>query len=198
MLDAYGVLVRFTTDQDWIVLTIDDGLVASAAINMLDQLKAAGVHATFFIAGKCARYNLGPEIMQRMASEGHEIAYHSMEHPALNVVQAWTITDWEQDYADWQAALRDSLGDDLYAKAVSPYARAPYGLFTDAFLQLCANHALQPVFWSCDPTCVDGTLPLRAGRIIIYHVRTEQEDSLKQLLSLGRPILSLGEAINSR
>ena len=76
-----------------------------------------------------------------------------------------------------------------------PFARAPYGLFDEAFLQLCANHGLTPVGWSCDPLCVDGTLAMPAGRILIYHVRGDQVESLKMLLSLKRTVLPLGEAL---
>ncbi len=194
-LDQRGVILRFTTEQDWVVLTIDDGLVKEAALNILDQLKAAGVKATFFLAGKCARDNLGQEVMQRMASEGHEIAYHSMQHPALDVLQTWSLADWEKDYADWQATLHDLLGDDLYARSVRPFARAPYGLFSKAFMRLCTEKGLTAVGWSCDPLCVDGTLPLTAGRILIYHVRSDQLDSLSKLLGLGRLILPLGEVL---
>jgi hypothetical protein len=195
VLNENGVLLRFTTQQDWVILTIDDGLLKGAALDMLDQLKAAGVHATFFLAGKCARDNLGAEVMQRMAAEGHEIAYHSMQHPALEDLQTWTLADWKRDYADWQATLHGLLSDELYAKAVRPFARAPYGLFNTPFLKLCAEFGLLPVSWSCDPMCVDGTLPLPAGRILIYHVRFDQLESLSQLLSLGRQIIPLGEAI---
>ncbi len=59
-------------------LTFDDGPTTNITPQILDILKEKGVHATFFILGKNAeRY---PELIQRIAAEGHTIANHGFSH----------------------------------------------------------------------------------------------------------------------
>ncbi len=59
-------------------LTFDDGPTPAITPQILDILKEKGVHATFFVLGKNAeRY---PELIQRIAAEGHTIANHGFSH----------------------------------------------------------------------------------------------------------------------
>ena len=65
----------------YIAITFDDGPSAQLTPRLLDILKERGIKATFFVVGQNAvEY---PDIVLRMASEGHEIANHSWSHPAL-------------------------------------------------------------------------------------------------------------------
>src|SRR6267143_935390 len=53
---------------------------------MLDELKRAGVKATFFLIGQNAeRY---PSIVRRIWNEGHEIGNHTFTHPNIGAVSA--------------------------------------------------------------------------------------------------------------
>src|ERR1700742_388624 len=67
-------------DTHTIALTFDDGPNANTPA-VLDALKAANVKATFFIVGKMARAY--PEVLARIAAEGHLLANHSGTHPLL-------------------------------------------------------------------------------------------------------------------
>lgn len=59
-------------------LTFDDGPDPVFTPLILDVLKGRGRKATFFVLGKkAARY---PDIMSRMASEGHEVGVHGWDH----------------------------------------------------------------------------------------------------------------------
>src|SRR5689334_25118852 len=63
-----------------VALTFDDGPNANTPA-VLDALKAMNIKATFFIVGKMAkRY---PDILARIAAEGHLLANHSGTHPKL-------------------------------------------------------------------------------------------------------------------
>jgi peptidoglycan-N-acetylglucosamine deacetylase len=67
-------------DTHTIALTFDDGPNANTPA-VLDALKASGVKGTFFIVGRMARAY--PEILARVADEGHLLANHSATHPLL-------------------------------------------------------------------------------------------------------------------
>ena len=62
-------------------LTFDDGPHPVHTPALLDWLKANHIHATFFLVGKNAlRY---PELVRRIAAEGHQIGNHTWSHANL-------------------------------------------------------------------------------------------------------------------
>jgi poly-beta-1,6 N-acetyl-D-glucosamine synthase len=67
-----------------IALTIDDGPAAPYTAEMLDEMKALNVKATFFLIGENAeRY---PNLVRRIWAEGHEIGNHSYTHPNIGTI----------------------------------------------------------------------------------------------------------------
>lgn len=118
--------------------TFDDGPHKTITPELLDALAARGVRATFFVNGKNAeRY---PEIVQRAAAEGHQIANHTHSHSQLtkltneNVLKEVSRT---QDY------LSELLGEDDYL------VRVPYGAINDRVQGLID---VPVIMWSVDPT----------------------------------------------
>ena len=72
VLDCYGhVLKDNETDQIYI-----DGVV-----RLLDLLKEYNIKATFFLIGKDCKVSYKRRIIERMVSEGHELANHTYSHP---------------------------------------------------------------------------------------------------------------------
>src|SRR3954466_5488390 len=69
-------------DGQYIALTFDDGPHAANTPRLLDMLKQRGIKCTFFMVGQCAAEY--PQIVKRIAAEGHEVANHSWTHPQLN------------------------------------------------------------------------------------------------------------------
>lgn len=63
-----------------VALTFDDGPNLYTP-GVLDALKANNVKATFFIVGRMAR--LYPQVLARIAADGHLLANHSATHPLL-------------------------------------------------------------------------------------------------------------------
>ena len=61
-----------------VALTFDDGPDPEQTPRVLDTLRAHGVRATFFLIGSKAE--LHPEIVRRMAAEGHAIGIHTWSH----------------------------------------------------------------------------------------------------------------------
>ena len=68
--------------DDQVVLSFDDGPDPRWTPQILDILKAEGVHAVFFVVGERAIEN--PELIRRILAEGHEIGNHSYSHPDLS------------------------------------------------------------------------------------------------------------------
>lgn len=76
---ARGHLVcRVDGVTDRFALTFDDGPNPDATPAILDRLARAGSHATFFTLARNARRE--PELIRRMAREGHEPALHGDRH----------------------------------------------------------------------------------------------------------------------
>jgi peptidoglycan/xylan/chitin deacetylase (PgdA/CDA1 family) len=77
-----GLLPRHTLATNGIAseiaLTFDDGPHPDVTPRLLDALGAAGVSATFFIVGERAARH--PDILQRIAADGHEIGNHTWSH----------------------------------------------------------------------------------------------------------------------
>src|ERR1051326_5512892 len=68
-------------DGAYIAMTFDDGPSAALTPKLLDLLAAHHIKATFFVLGEMVTEH--PEILERAAREGHEIASHSWSHPNL-------------------------------------------------------------------------------------------------------------------
>ena len=82
VLPAYPTLFRTGAgDGHEVVLTFDDGPDQEWTPKILDILKAYGAKATFFVLGREAEDN--PELVSRIAAEGHEIGNHTYLHPNL-------------------------------------------------------------------------------------------------------------------
>ena len=62
-----------------VVLTFDDGPLPPYTNRVLEILASQCVKATYFIVGVMAKSN--PELVRRIAEQGHTIGTHSMNHP---------------------------------------------------------------------------------------------------------------------
>ncbi len=172
-----------------VALTIDDGWVKGAFDVMLDLLSEHDVQATFFLIAIAAN-QLGPERMQRLVNDGHEIAYHSYRHGVLEDMENWRSAEWAEDYDIWAESMLSLLGEEGFNQAVRPYARAPYGLFNAGFLAMTEQKGLVPVSWSFDVEMLERRIPLKDGDILMLHVSTSDARTLADIL--GRQDINLG------
>jgi len=75
-------ITRVRTPGRAVALTFDDGPNPDATPTILDALAARGVKATFFILGRHAER--WPELVARIAREGHSIGNHGYYHRKLH------------------------------------------------------------------------------------------------------------------
>lgn len=76
-----GTAVEGYSGTQQVGLTYDDGPDAQATQGILEELRAYGATATFFmLVTRVRRY---PEVVQEVLSAGHEIALHGIDHRNL-------------------------------------------------------------------------------------------------------------------
>jgi hypothetical protein len=84
MLTGAQIVSAITTAQPVVAPTIDDGPHPATTPALLDVLAAAGARATFFVLGSLAARH--PELIERIAREGHELGNHLMhDEPSVRL-----------------------------------------------------------------------------------------------------------------
>lgn len=124
-----------------VALTFDDGPHPKHTIRLLDMLKERGVKATFYVIGQnVLQY---PEIVQRMAAEGHEIGNHSYTHPSLPKIGHARVGE---EISKTNAAIEQVVG-------ITPVTmRPPYGAINPTITKrLNEEFDLPVILWSVDP-----------------------------------------------
>ncbi|MDO4649452.1 MAG: polysaccharide deacetylase family protein [Eubacteriales bacterium] len=104
-----------TKTRPMLCLTFDDG-PGQYTEELLDILKENNSKATFLMLGECVEAY--PDVVKRMASEGHEIGNHSWDHPELLNL---ALDDAINQYQRTDQALIEACGQ------ASTVCRAPYG-----------------------------------------------------------------------
>ncbi len=128
-------------DGPYIAITFDDGPHAVHTPKLLDMLKQRGLKATFYVVGQCAAEY--PDIMKRIAAEGHEIGNHSWSHVALNGVGADSL---RKQMENTNAAIAQSTG--LRPATMRP----PYGATSARLNKLFdEQYGMKVILWSVDP-----------------------------------------------
>jgi peptidoglycan/xylan/chitin deacetylase (PgdA/CDA1 family) len=117
-------------------ITFDDGPSADTA-TVLDVLAQAQVRATFFVLAENARRH--PDILRRLASEGHTVAIHGDRHRKLHRA---TVTEVEDEVTRAISGLR-ALGVEP-----APLYRTPHGVKNAAVFRVCQKLGLQLWAWS--------------------------------------------------
>lgn len=75
---AWPTFSNGASDEKLVALTFDDGPHPTGTPAILEQLRRFGVPATFFVVGRNVENH--PELLQREAAAGHDIANHSWHH----------------------------------------------------------------------------------------------------------------------
>ncbi|RJQ77127.1 polysaccharide deacetylase family protein [Pseudonocardiaceae bacterium YIM PH 21723] len=154
--------------QPKVALTFDDGPVPPYTDQILDTLGEFGVPGTFFVAGLHAR--AFPDLIDRMAREGHVVANHTWSHAYVPDLSAPDLR--------WQLSTTNSAIREVTGTAPRLF-RPPYGSRTPQALRQLAAEGMATVLWDVDT--VDWSMPgaksiakhaltnVRNGSVIIMH-----------------------------
>jgi len=111
-------LFAVRTDVKAMALTFDDGPDPISTPVLLDLLARLDAKATFFLVGIRAKQH--PELVARIAVEGHEIGNHSWSHPSLPLLSQSEVADQlirtrEVLQGRGQTLMRPPFGDSTFA-----------------------------------------------------------------------------------
>lgn len=125
-------------------LTFDDGPSSQITPQILDVLKQYNIKATFFVLGKNAEKN--PEVLKRMAKEGHMIANHSYSHSIDYVYSS------PEAFMEEINKTRDIIVNTAGKQSYAGVLRFPGGAFRNEraeFKELLLQNDIPYVNWNC-------------------------------------------------
>jgi glycosyltransferase involved in cell wall biosynthesis/peptidoglycan/xylan/chitin deacetylase (PgdA/CDA1 family) len=152
-----------------VCLTFDDGPHPELTPPLLDFLRHENVPATFFLVGQEAEKY--PELVRRMAAEGHAIGSHSYSHPKRTELSRPQLVE--------EVSRGKAVVDRILGSPTSLY-RPPNGKVTARDLWWMWRHGLSVVLWNIDPRDFASTTSnqvrawfadrvLQAGDVVLFH-----------------------------
>jgi len=132
-----GTTFRFKTNYKKVVLTFDDGPSPIWTPLILDELKKAGVKATFFMIGHHVK--MYPDIARRVADEGHTIANHGYAH---SVILYYTKAEIEEEIKYTEYVIRETTGQ------TTRFFRPPKAWSSQKMKQYIKSLGYDIVLWS--------------------------------------------------
>ncbi len=129
--------VSDTGENKMIALTFDDGPNVLYTERLLDGLAERDVKVTFFLIGKNAEAH--PEIVSRIAEEGHLIGNHTYSHLKLT---AGNEAEFLEEINRTGEIIRDITG------STPAFCRPPFGIWNTRYEQ---KLGIIPVLWDVDP-----------------------------------------------
>ena len=134
--DAYYV---GDTSQKVLYLTFDAGYENGNTGKILDVLKKENVPAAFFLVGNYIEKN--PDLVRRMAAEGHIVGNHTMHHPDMSKITDFSA--FSKELQDLEALFLEITGQEL-----PKYYRPPQGVYSEENLKMAQRLGYKTVFWS--------------------------------------------------
>jgi peptidoglycan/xylan/chitin deacetylase (PgdA/CDA1 family) len=152
-------------DDHEVVLTFDDGPWPATTSRVLAALAHECVHATFFLIGRSASEH--PDLVRRIAAEGHTIGHHTWKHPSLKRMTLSAATEQIE-----HGIVADEMALHGVATRIpsTPFFRFPGFESTPAILELLQSRGIV-VFgadlWASDwnPMTPRQELKLLTGRL---------------------------------
>ena len=138
-LRNFDALYVGDTNKKEIYITFDAGFENGNTERILDALKKHGVKATFFLVGNY--FETQPELVKRMAEEGHTIGNHTYSHPDMSKIG--DIQSFQTELQKNEALYRDVLGSEM-----PKLYRPPQGKFCEENLKMAQQLGYSTVFWS--------------------------------------------------
>ncbi|UFJ42099.1 delta-lactam-biosynthetic de-N-acetylase [Brevibacillus humidisoli] len=138
ILEKHGSIFLGDTTKREVYLTFDNGYENGYTADILDILRVKKVPATFFVTGHYVKDQ--PELLKRMAAEGHVIGNHSWSHPDMTRISNDEI---KQELDRVKQAVAELTG-----QKEMHYLRPPRGIFSERTLAVSKQLGYTNVFWS--------------------------------------------------
>ena len=138
-LAQYSAYYLGDTTRKVIYLTFDCGYENGYTEQILDALKKHHAPAAFFVVGNMIE--TAPDIVKRMADEGHIVGNHTYHHPDMSAISDQAAFQKELD--DLAALYKETTGREL-----SQFYRPPQGKYSVENLRQAHALGYKTVFWS--------------------------------------------------
>lgn len=162
-------ICNLPTDKRVIALTFDDGPNAQITPQVLDILKEYNAPATFFCIGK--HIAAQPDLLQRIATEGHLIGNHSYSHSYF--FDFFTASQVRRELEQTNYEIAKIIGK------APRYFRPPYGITNPAIRRALQRNKSIVIGWnvrSLDTITKDSEQvlqrvknQLQPGSILLFH-----------------------------
>jgi len=191
-------IYQVARDDKLLSITLDGTWGADYTDNILEILRENDVKITFFFAGYwLEKY---PEMVKKIASEGHEIENHSYTHPHFNQLSNQEI---EKEINSTTELIENLIGKR------PRFFRPPFGEYNNNVIEKITEMGYQVIQWSIDSHdwkepgvdhIVKQILNADSGDIILMHNNApETPEALKTVLPLleekGYKIVPLSELV---
>lgn len=187
------------TDEPKVAISFDATWGAEHTSRLLEILRTKGVRTTFFLCGYwIEKY---PELVTRIALEGHEVANHSSTHPHMNSL---SVEEIQKEIMQTHHMLVELTGQ-------APYLfRPPFGEYNNKVVEAVTELGYVAVQWSVDSLdwqdlssseIADRVLSrIHKGAIVLFHNNGKYtpeavEIIIDSLQKNGYKIVPVGELI---
>ena len=127
------------TSKKVIYLTFDCGYENGYTEQILDALKKHNAPAAFFVVGNMVE--TAPDIIRRMAAEGHVVGNHTYHHPDMSSISQQEA--FQKELESLEGLYRQTTGQPL-----SKFYRPPQGKYSVENLKQAQALGYKTVFWS--------------------------------------------------
>lgn len=127
------------TEDKVLYLTFDAGYENGNTPAILDALKKHNAPATFFLVGNYL--TTSPDLVKRMAAEGHTVGNHTYHHPDMSKLS--TGDSFAKELGDLETLYQEITGQPM-----KKYYRPPQGKYSERNLQMAKDLGYHTFFWS--------------------------------------------------
>ena len=138
-LSQYDAWFLGDTGKKVIYLTFDCGYENGYTEQILDALKKHNAPAAFFVVGNMIES--APDIIRRMAAEGHIVGNHTYHHPDMSAIS--DATAFKEELDALSALYEETVGQPL-----PMYYRPPQGKYSEENLKQAQALGYKTIFWS--------------------------------------------------
>lgn len=138
-LKKYNAYYVGDSQEKVIYLTFDCGYENGNTEPILDALKKHNAKATFFVVGHFLES--APEIVKRMAEEGHAVGNHTYHHPDMSAIS--DLESFRKEVEDVSSLYKETTGKDMIK-----YYRPPQGKYSTENLKMAQKLGYSTFFWS--------------------------------------------------